>query len=223
MVWQGAYQVTLRQWAFWLSPEHIAPVFMEKMSADQIKAIIDMWVECDGTGSISKSPRGSDYKIEGFTAMPAFTNEKVEDYQKLIMKVQMRYFEVQRSLHPPESSSAQQAFEPGPSMLAFSILIGHYSTHFPCTKKGETKATLISTEVTETFGSIVLFNSLSPDRGSSQSAHVVTAVSTNATPETPLLEVTPINNPSKAKSYSIDWFKVLQCVNTCGESLKMFG
>ena len=220
----NAYQAELRQWDYRLLPEHIAPVFVEKLAVECIKSIIDMWVTLNGTGSISTSPGGANYEIEGFTALLAFTNKRVDDYRKLIMKAQMRYFKVQWSHHLVESlSSVQQTFEPGPGMPVFSTLMGHFSTHYPCSRKGETALMLIPTEIAETFGSIVLlFNSPSPDGGLSQSAHVVTGLSPNTTPEDPLLEITPISNPAKARSYSIDWFKVLQHINTQGKSLKMF-
>ena len=65
-----AYQVALRQWAYGLSPEHIAPVVVERLAVERIKAIIDMWVEKDGSGGISRSPGGSDYEIEGSLRYP---------------------------------------------------------------------------------------------------------------------------------------------------------
>ena len=136
----------------------------------------------------------------------------------------MRFFEVQRGLHSVESSSSSRVtFEPGPGMPVFATLVGRHTIYFPCSRKGETDAVIIPTDVSETFGSIVLFNSFSPDGSSSQDAHIVTGLTALATPEDPLIEVTPINDPSKARDYSVDWFKILQRVNTRGESLKMFG
>ena len=73
-----AYQVALRQWAYGLSPEHVAPVFVEKLPVERIKAIIEMWVTRDGSGGISKSPGSAEYEIEGFTALPGFTSDKID-------------------------------------------------------------------------------------------------------------------------------------------------
>ena len=176
------------------------------------------------SNSISESPGGAEYQIEGFKPIAAWEEGKhIKEYRKLMIKAQVKYLEVRAakgsSYSKKEGEASGAPEEPG--LLLFGGKSGKYLLKHGSWEAGDLGPPAPTAELIECFGKILLTHEKG-ESGVEQSVSIVTGLSANSTARHPRLELTPLRCPDKLESMSAGWFRSLGTVELQEEGMMTY-